>query len=144
MAMRHGGNQALAAAATAAQPRHVRFGPGFIEEDQPFGSQVRLQFAPVSARLGNVCPGLLGGVQRLFLSVSPRRASVFHISPRLTGMWCVSLSHARNSFSVTSGCCRTCAAIASCNPAKTRWLCDRCGLGVRSPVSACRCRAFTT
>ena len=68
---------------------------------------------PVGAPLGDVGPVLLLRPARLFLRVSPSRASVLCISPRLADTPWVASSQARSSSSVTSGRRATSAAIAS-------------------------------
>jgi len=54
----------------AAQPRQVRFRPGFVEEDQPGRIAAGLLAAPRPAGPRDVGAGLLAGVQCLFLYVS--------------------------------------------------------------------------
>ena len=71
-------NHARAAWAAAIKARHVGLGPGLIEKDQPMRIQPGLQFAPGTARLGDVCTRLLGGSERLFLRVRPSKRTVFH------------------------------------------------------------------
>ena len=83
MSVWHGCDQALAARRPAAGPRHVGLDPGLIDEHQPPRAEAGLPVAPFAARLGDVRPGLLGGMQRLFLYVRSSLASVRHNSPRL-------------------------------------------------------------
>ena len=81
--MRHSGQQALAAGTAATQPCHVCCGPGFVEEDQLLGVQPGLKLVPDPTSFGDISTLLLGRSERLFFHVSPRRSSVFHISPAL-------------------------------------------------------------
>ena len=83
MAVRDRAVQALAARAAAVAPRHVGGGPGLVDEDQPRRAQRGLPGPPVDPPLGDVGPVLLLRPARLFLRVSPSRASVLCIRPRL-------------------------------------------------------------
>lgn len=65
-AVRDLGEEPLATRAAAAGPRHVGLGPGFVDEDQLVGRQLRLPFAQRLASLRDVRTILLGGVQRFF------------------------------------------------------------------------------
>jgi hypothetical protein len=132
--------QALAARATAVAAGHVGRSPvdrlwrSTIHEHQPRRALPALPRAPGDPLLGDVGPVLLRRPARLFLSVSPSRASVWCISPRLADRPCVASSQARSSFRVTSGRSATSAAI---NPwwslsLSTCWL--RCGRASVSPV----------
>ena len=47
-------------------PHHLGVGAGFINEDKPFRVKVQLGRLPALARLGDVGPVLLSGVQRFF------------------------------------------------------------------------------
>jgi hypothetical protein len=102
MTMRRGGDQPFPAPRPSARPGHVGFGPGFVEKDQPCGIQPRLRFPPAVTRFGDVCARLFSGMEGPFLSVTPRRTSVVHISPMLTETPCVSRSQARSSSRVAS------------------------------------------
>jgi hypothetical protein len=52
-------------------PRHIGLDPSLVDEDEMLGVQVRLVFAPDRPRDRDIGPVLLGGVERLFLCVSP-------------------------------------------------------------------------
>jgi hypothetical protein len=69
MAMRHARAQAFAAWATSMAPRHVGRGPGFVNEDQAAGVEIKLTFEPFLAALQNIRALLLAGVRGLFLRV---------------------------------------------------------------------------
>ena len=56
----------LAARRPAAEPRHLRRSPGFVDEDQVLGVEVRLRVEPGLAPGGDVGPLLLGGVRCFF------------------------------------------------------------------------------
>jgi hypothetical protein len=58
-AMRRLADQALSASAPASQRRHIRLGPGLIDEDEPRGIDFRLVFFPLRAAPGDVGPVLL-------------------------------------------------------------------------------------
>lgn len=59
---------------------HVRLDPGLVDKDQPGGIEGRLAGAPGIPRLSDVGAGLLGGVDRLFLSVRFNCFKVVHSS----------------------------------------------------------------
>jgi hypothetical protein len=69
--------KAFAPGAAPAQPRHVRLGRRFVEEDETRGLETFLDLAPDAAGAGDVRPGLLGGAQRLFLYVRPMPANTW-------------------------------------------------------------------
>ena len=97
MPMRNGRDHALASCSAAKQSGHVGLDPGLVDEDQPPRLQPGLLLAPVSAGRGNVGAILLGRTERLFLNVSPSRASVLCIKPSLAETLCISSSHRRSS-----------------------------------------------
>lgn len=66
MAMREANTQPFAALAAAISASHVGLGPGFVDEDEPLGIEIRLRFEPVDPLLQDVWPALLAGVSRLF------------------------------------------------------------------------------
>ena len=66
MAMRDFADQALAAAATAAQPCHVGAGTGLVHKHQALGIELNLAILPCGARCGDVGAVLLAGVQTFF------------------------------------------------------------------------------
>jgi len=70
MAERCDARQAGAAWRPAPQRRHVRLGPGFVDEDQPGGIDARPELQPLRAAARDIGPGALAGNQRLFLYVS--------------------------------------------------------------------------
>lgn len=63
-----------------ARGAHGRCGPSLIEKHQALGIQAGLLSRPALACLSYVGTLLLAGVECLFLSISPKRASVFHIA----------------------------------------------------------------
>jgi hypothetical protein len=65
------GDQPLTTPGASISTRHVGGGPGLVNEDQPVRIQARLVISPDLARGRYIPPLLLGGMQRLFLSVSP-------------------------------------------------------------------------
>ena len=71
VAVRNGADQALAARGAAIDARHVGLHPSLVDEDQPRSFELRLALAPSLPRRGNIGPLLLGGTERLFLSVRP-------------------------------------------------------------------------
>jgi hypothetical protein len=73
MAMRLAGLNPLAPWGATAEPRHVRFGTRFVEEDQPGRIPAGLLPLPTPTRATDVGPVLLAGMERLFLYVSPIR-----------------------------------------------------------------------
>src|SRR3954453_7561389 len=128
----------LAARATAIVPRHVGGGAGLVDEHQPLWVQRALSGPPRSALFGKLGPVLLFGPERLFFSVSPSRASVRCIRPRLAVTPWVASSQARSSSKVMSEQDASSAAIAACMPLSLSvwWL--RCGRASTSPVAARR------
>src|SRR5262249_47434317 len=72
MPIRNRCDESLATRSAAALTRHVGGCPGLIDKDQTIWIQARLVGAPNLPRGRNIRPLLLGGVKRLFLSVSPR------------------------------------------------------------------------
>ncbi len=66
MAMRRVVDQPLALFAAPAQPRHLRAGSGFIDEDQLVGIEPGLRQPPRVTRTGYVLAVLFAGVQRFF------------------------------------------------------------------------------
>jgi hypothetical protein len=59
----------------AAQTGHIRFGRGFVEEDEAGWLEAALDPAPDAAGAGDVGPGLLRRAESLFLYVSPMSAN---------------------------------------------------------------------
>src|SRR3712207_1712701 len=72
--------------AAAIEPRHVRLGPGLIEEEQPPHIQLGLPGDPLPPGFGDIGAALLGRPERLFLRVSLSCLSVFQtvVSPATT------------------------------------------------------------
>src|SRR6516165_7414946 len=97
MPVRHAANHTLAAWSTAIAAGHIRRRPGFINEDQLGGVQLRLTVAPSLSRRSNVGTALLRGVLGLFLRVRSSWRSVFHIPRWLIETWCATRSHALSS-----------------------------------------------
>lgn len=64
--VRHADPQPLATGASAMPPRHVRRGPGLVDEDKPLGVEIELAVEPVSPPLHDVGAVLLGSVRGLF------------------------------------------------------------------------------
>lgn len=79
---------ALAARASSVPQRHVRAGPGLVDEDQRWCAQARLLLAPVLALLSDLYALLLGGVEGLFFNVIPQRLSVLCMVTVLTRTPC--------------------------------------------------------
>ena len=73
MAMRHGDAQPFAARCPAAGARHVRASPGFVDEPEALGVEIRLAVEPGLAAPQDVWTVLLGGMRGLCLRVQPRR-----------------------------------------------------------------------
>ena len=78
--VRNGADQALAPGGPAAGASHVCRGPGLVEEDEALGIERGLQRRPGAARFGYIVALLLLGLEVLFLSVRPSRATTFHIT----------------------------------------------------------------
>jgi hypothetical protein len=72
MTPRNRRDEALAARASAVEPRHFGRCAGFVDKDQVVRSPFGLLRPPLLARLRNVGAVLLCGALRLFLSVNPR------------------------------------------------------------------------
>lgn len=66
MAVRRFCQQALTFRRPATQRRHIRFGPGLINEDQPGWIDFSLMAAPLDAPAGDIRPVLFAGVQTFF------------------------------------------------------------------------------
>ncbi len=66
VAVRNLGDERLAAATPAAGAGHVRFGPGFVNENKAGGINPRLVFFPAEAAPGDIGTVLLGGEQGFF------------------------------------------------------------------------------
>ena len=103
MAPRHAAEQPLSGRRPAALPCHVGLGPGLVEKDQVLYVKFGFQAVPALARLGNIGAQLLGGDQRLFLSVSPSRRSLVHMVLVLTDTPSCVRAHSHSSASVASG-----------------------------------------
>jgi len=71
MAVRYGADRPLAERGTTVGPCHVGLDPSLVDEDQAMRVQPRLVLAPRRARRGDIRAILLGGMERLFLSVRP-------------------------------------------------------------------------
>jgi hypothetical protein len=76
--MWHGAHQALAFWGSAANGRHVRRCPGFIQKYEAAWVQPGLQFGPGTPRLDYIHAVLLCGPQVLFFSVRPSQFTTFH------------------------------------------------------------------
>jgi hypothetical protein len=69
--VRHGVEHALAARRPAVAPRHVRGGPGLVEEHEARGVERRLRRGPGPPRLGYVRPVLFRRPDLLFCASGP-------------------------------------------------------------------------
>ncbi len=76
--MRHGTDQPLPSWRAAAGAGHVRRCPSLVEEDEAVGIEQWLPRRPGQARFDYVIALLLFGLEVLFLSVRPSRATTFH------------------------------------------------------------------
>ena len=65
MAVGEAGDEPVAAAAAAAQPRYLGVQTGLVDEDQPLGVEVELALEPRPAPSQDVRPILLAGVRGL-------------------------------------------------------------------------------
>jgi hypothetical protein len=92
-----------ASLAAAAKPRHVRFGPAFVDKDESRGIDLGGLPPPLLALPLHVGTILLSGPKRLFLRRYPNRWSVLQTAAKLQ----VTPVRSRNSSSVASGCCST-------------------------------------
>ena len=66
MAARSIGPKWLAFGPPAMSGRHVGFGPGFVDEDQPLGRYALLIFSPLLSPVGDIGPILLAGEDGFF------------------------------------------------------------------------------
>jgi len=71
MAVGTTGDESLSARSAATQACHVRLGGRLVDEDEPVRLEAALLPPPVLAGLRDVGAVLLGGMERLFLKVSP-------------------------------------------------------------------------
>ena len=60
------GDEALASGASAVDARHVGFGPGLVDEDEPLRIDRRLTRLPPLTPAGDVRPVLFGGAKAFF------------------------------------------------------------------------------
>ena len=72
MAMWTARPEPLPARGSPVEPRHVRFGGRLVDEDESTRRELALPGLPLVPRFGDIGPALFGGVERLFLYVSPR------------------------------------------------------------------------
>src|SRR6056297_1952320 len=103
MTMRGVSNQSRSFKRTTPGPRHVGFGPCFIEKHQPIGIQASLLNFPGGTSLLHVRTILLAGLQDFFLMVN---FSAFSALQRVATQNSVP-SFCFSSSSVRSGCCST-------------------------------------
>lgn len=75
MAVRYGGDTALADWRPPVKPGHLGIEPGLVDEDQAARIPMRLLLSPGEAGGLNVGPILLGGARRFFYSSTPARRS---------------------------------------------------------------------
>src|SRR6185369_8167613 len=119
--MRHRSPQPQAARTPAIAPRHVRGGPGLVDEDQALGVESGLTTDEHTSGLGDIRAVLLGRVQGLFLSVSlwaPRNRCTV-LSPTVIPH--AAASALRISCRVKSGCRATnCSTRARYSPNRER------------------------
>jgi hypothetical protein len=80
MTVRNRANQPLAPLRAAMRAGHVRRRPSIVETNNARRIERRLQLRPNSARIGYILALLLLGLEVLFLSVRPSRATTFHIT----------------------------------------------------------------
>ena len=71
MAVGATGDQTLTTRRTTAQAGHIRLGGRLVDEDKPGRGEASLFLLPLLPGLCDVGAALLGGMQRLFLKVSP-------------------------------------------------------------------------
>jgi hypothetical protein len=71
MAMWTARHEPLPAWSPPAEPRHVCFGGRLVDDDESTGCKLALPGLPLAPRFGDIGPRLFGGVERLFLYVSP-------------------------------------------------------------------------
>jgi len=88
---------AFAARSTSVTARHVGRRPCFVDEDQLLWPHGGLQIMPNAPFRRYVGSFLLGGAERLFLSVRPSRCNVFHMPPVLDATPCVVNNQRRRS-----------------------------------------------
>ena len=69
VAVRQARPQALAARSAAAEAGHLRVQPGFVDEYEPLGVELRLAGEPGEARFRDIGALLLGRVPGLFLAI---------------------------------------------------------------------------
>lgn len=67
--MRHADPESFATSASAMPPRHVRRGPGLVDEDLPLGVKIELAIEPGLPPLHDVGAVLLGSVRGPFFRV---------------------------------------------------------------------------
>jgi len=79
MPVRRSVNHPLADRGATSKTRHVRFRPGFIDEDQASAVEVALMFTPVCSPRRHIRTILLLRVDRLFLNEIFRRLSAMQI-----------------------------------------------------------------
>jgi hypothetical protein len=82
MSVRDAYAQSLAAQTAAMTPGHVGGRPGFVDEHEAFGGEIRLVAEPVFSPLQNVGAFLLGSVRGLFLRVTRCRMKKRWIVPK--------------------------------------------------------------
>ncbi len=75
MSPRHRREYAFAAQGAAAEPGHVRFGAGFVNEDKTFRIEPGLPLAPMPTLLRNVGAILFRRPLRFFYSGNQARAA---------------------------------------------------------------------
>jgi len=74
MAVRNRGAQAFPFGSATVSSRHIRGGPGLVDENELLRIEIELGFEPRPTALQDIWPILLGRVRGLFLSVTPLRA----------------------------------------------------------------------
>ena len=101
MAVRDRGAQAFPFGSATASSRHVRGGPGLVDENELLRIKIKLGFEPSPTALQDIWPILLGRVRRLFLSVTPLRAKKRE-SAEMLNEWPAASKTPRISASVAS------------------------------------------
>src|SRR3954453_7124793 len=121
MTVRDSSPQSQTARTSTIAPRHVRGGPGLVDEDQAIGIERRLAADKQVPGLGDIRAVLLGRVQGLFLSVrfpAPRNRCTV-LSPTVIPH--AAASAPRISCRVKSGCWATnCSTFALCSANRER------------------------
>lgn len=124
--------------------RHVRRGPGFVDEDELGGIEIQLAVKPALALLQDIGPALLYRVASLFLRVWPCRTRKRCKADLLIVMPC-SANASRSSNKVPSRCSASQSRICSpCASVLRELRSPPSGPGRTSPCRSCRFRQRLT